>query len=158
MKTQCLQTNEMQHYFRKENASVAGWGREKVALIKSLITWDRKEALEAWLQKIELNLSADIADILFSNKYEFLSIPSSVMNLINVIEQCCFSEIKSLLKIVPVVRRTLEFLRSWGEVETEVSPPFWNHHYSVQCKLSQPKNSFKINLFIKDWNKSSEIL
>jgi hypothetical protein len=38
MKTQCLQTNEMQHYFRKENASVAGWGREKVALIKSLIT------------------------------------------------------------------------------------------------------------------------
>ncbi len=57
MKTQCLQTNETQHYCRKENASEAGWGRERVALIKSLITQDRKDALEARLQKMELNLS-----------------------------------------------------------------------------------------------------
>jgi hypothetical protein len=35
-------------------------GEEKgVALIKSLITQDRKDALEALLQKIELKLSAD---------------------------------------------------------------------------------------------------
>jgi hypothetical protein len=60
MKTQCLQTNEMLHYCRKENAWEAGRGRERVALIKSLITRDRKDALEARLQKIELNLSADI--------------------------------------------------------------------------------------------------
>ncbi len=32
---------------------------KKVALIKSLITCDRKDALEARLEKIELNLSAD---------------------------------------------------------------------------------------------------
>jgi len=34
-------------------------GRERVALIKSLITIDRKDVLEAWLQKIELKMSAD---------------------------------------------------------------------------------------------------
>ncbi len=36
-----------------------GPGRERTALIKSLITRDRKDTLEAFLQKIELNLSAD---------------------------------------------------------------------------------------------------
>ena len=36
MKTQCLQTNEMQHCLGKENAIVVG-GVERVALIKSLI-------------------------------------------------------------------------------------------------------------------------
>ncbi len=50
----------MQHYCRKENAWKAGRERERVALIKSLIMRDRKDALEAQLQKIELNLSADI--------------------------------------------------------------------------------------------------
>ncbi len=59
MKTQCLQTNETQHYCRKENTFEAGWGRERVPLIKSLINPDRKDALEERLQKIELNLSAD---------------------------------------------------------------------------------------------------
>jgi len=34
-------------------------GRERVALMKTLITQDRKDALEVQLQKIELNLSAD---------------------------------------------------------------------------------------------------
>ena len=39
MKTQCLQTNETQHYLGKENALGVGGGveRERVALIKSLI-------------------------------------------------------------------------------------------------------------------------
>jgi len=37
MKTQCLQTNEMQHYLGKENALGVGGGVERVALIKSLI-------------------------------------------------------------------------------------------------------------------------
>jgi hypothetical protein len=37
----------------------AGWGRERVALIKSLITRERKDALEARLQKIKLKMSAD---------------------------------------------------------------------------------------------------
>ncbi len=36
MKTQCLQTNEMQHYLGKENALGARGGVERVALIKSL--------------------------------------------------------------------------------------------------------------------------
>jgi hypothetical protein len=36
-----------------------GRGRERVALIKSLTMQDRKDVLEALLQKIELNLSAD---------------------------------------------------------------------------------------------------
>jgi len=36
-----------------------GRGRERVALIKSLTMQDRKDVLEARLQKIELNLSAD---------------------------------------------------------------------------------------------------
>ena len=49
MKTQCLQTYEVQHYCRKENAGVAGWGRERVALIKSLIMQDRKDMLEVHL-------------------------------------------------------------------------------------------------------------
>ncbi len=60
MKTQRLQTNETQHYCRNENASKTGWGREREALIKSLITRDRKEALEVQLQKIKLNFSTDI--------------------------------------------------------------------------------------------------
>jgi len=51
MKTQCLQTNETQHYCRKERCLRSGGGRESVALIKSLITWDRKDALEARLSK-----------------------------------------------------------------------------------------------------------
>jgi len=37
MKTQCLQTNEMQHCLGKESAIGAGGGVERVALIKSLI-------------------------------------------------------------------------------------------------------------------------
>ena len=47
MKTQCLHTNETQHYCRKENAWEPRRGRERVALIKSLITQDRKDMLEA---------------------------------------------------------------------------------------------------------------
>ncbi len=37
MKTQCLQTNEMQHCLWKESSFGLGGGVEKVALIKSLI-------------------------------------------------------------------------------------------------------------------------
>jgi hypothetical protein len=38
LKTQCLQTNEMQHYLGKESSLGAGGGLvERVALIKSLI-------------------------------------------------------------------------------------------------------------------------
>jgi len=49
MKTQCLQTNETQHYCRKGKTLEAGRGRERVALIKSLITRDRKDVLVARL-------------------------------------------------------------------------------------------------------------
>ncbi len=38
-----MKTHEAQHYCRRENAREAGWGRERVVLIKSLITQDRKE-------------------------------------------------------------------------------------------------------------------
>jgi hypothetical protein len=37
MKTQCLQTNEMQHCLGYETALEAGGGVERVVLIKSLI-------------------------------------------------------------------------------------------------------------------------
>jgi hypothetical protein len=37
MKTQCLQTNKMQHYMGKENAGVEGGVRVELALIKSSI-------------------------------------------------------------------------------------------------------------------------
>ncbi len=37
MKTQCLQTNEIQHCLGKESALGAGGGVERVVLIKSLI-------------------------------------------------------------------------------------------------------------------------
>ncbi len=63
MKTKCLQTNETQHYCIEENTWVGGWGRERVVLIKSLITQDRKDGLEGRLQKIEPNLSADILNL-----------------------------------------------------------------------------------------------
>jgi len=59
MKTQCLQTNKMQHYCGKENAWEAGWVRKKVALIKSLIYARRKR--RAWVAfvkdwpKVDLN-------------------------------------------------------------------------------------------------------
>jgi len=43
MKTQCLQTNEMQHCLGKENALGAGGGVDSVALIKSLIYVRKKE-------------------------------------------------------------------------------------------------------------------
>ncbi len=36
----------------RKGAWEAGWGRERVALIKRLITWDRKDALEAWLPNL----------------------------------------------------------------------------------------------------------
>ena len=49
MKTQCLQTNETKYICGKENAWKAGLGRKRVALIKSLIIQDRKDALEACL-------------------------------------------------------------------------------------------------------------
>ncbi len=37
IKTQCLQTNETQHYLGKEKALGAGGGVERVALVKNLI-------------------------------------------------------------------------------------------------------------------------
>ncbi len=43
MKTQFLQTNEMQHCLGKENALGAGGGVERIALIKSLIYQRKKE-------------------------------------------------------------------------------------------------------------------
>jgi len=43
MKTQCLQTNEMQHCFGNESALGARGGVERDALIKSLIYARRKE-------------------------------------------------------------------------------------------------------------------
>jgi len=43
MKTQCLQTNETQHYCEKENAWGAGWVRKEVALIKGLIYASEKK-------------------------------------------------------------------------------------------------------------------
>ncbi len=58
MKTQCLQTNEMQHYCKKERLLEKQDEKEKgVALIKSLITRDRKDALEARLPNRAENVS-----------------------------------------------------------------------------------------------------
>jgi len=37
-----------------------GWGRERVALIKSLITGDRKSRARGVVAKFELKMSADI--------------------------------------------------------------------------------------------------
>jgi hypothetical protein len=37
MKTQCSQTNEMQHYLGKESVLGAGEGEERVVILKSLI-------------------------------------------------------------------------------------------------------------------------
>ncbi len=45
MKTQCLQTNEMQHSLGKENALEAGGGVERVVLIQSLIYTRKKECM-----------------------------------------------------------------------------------------------------------------
>jgi len=42
MKTQCLQTNKMQHYCGKESAWEVGWVWKRVALIKSLIYTRKK--------------------------------------------------------------------------------------------------------------------
>jgi len=42
-----------------------GRGRERVALFKSLITRNRKDAVEARLQKIKLKMSADMIEMLF---------------------------------------------------------------------------------------------
>ncbi len=52
MKTQCLQTNEMQHYWKGKCVRSKRWSRERVALIKSLIHLSRG-------CQIELNLPAD---------------------------------------------------------------------------------------------------
>ncbi len=59
MKTQCLQTNEMQHYGKgRKMLEKQGWSRERVALIKSLIyaRWKR-DTLEAWLPNRDENVS-----------------------------------------------------------------------------------------------------
>ncbi len=63
MKTPCLQVNKTKHYCVKENAGEDGWGRERVVLIISLITQDRKDMLEVRLQKIEQNFSGDKIEI-----------------------------------------------------------------------------------------------
>ncbi len=55
MKTQCLQTNEMQYCLGKENALGAGGGVERAALIKSLISQDRKNVLRAQGCQVQLN-------------------------------------------------------------------------------------------------------
>jgi len=44
----------------RKGAWDAGWGRERVVLIKSLFKRDRKDALEACLPIFELKMSADI--------------------------------------------------------------------------------------------------
>jgi len=54
-KTQCYQTNETQHCFGKESALGAGWGVERVALIKSLI-YARRRGLGC---QVQLKMSAD---------------------------------------------------------------------------------------------------
>ena len=51
MKTQCSQTNETQHYLKKENAL---GGVERVALIKSLIKRGRENALRAQGCQVQL--------------------------------------------------------------------------------------------------------
>ncbi len=54
MKTQCLQTNEMQHCLGKESA-LGGWGGgERVALIKSLIYQDKENAPRAQGCQVQL--------------------------------------------------------------------------------------------------------
>jgi len=58
MKTQCLQTNEMQHYGKGTCLRSKGWSRERVALIKSLIFQDEKrDVLEALLLNRAENVS-----------------------------------------------------------------------------------------------------
>ncbi len=54
MKTQCLQTNETQHYLGKESALGKGGGIERVALIKSLIKRDRENTLRAQGCQVQL--------------------------------------------------------------------------------------------------------
>ena len=54
MKTQCLQTNETQHYLGKESALGTGGGVERVALIKSLTRQDRENALRAQGCQVQL--------------------------------------------------------------------------------------------------------
>ncbi len=44
----------------RKGAWEAGWGRERVALIKSLIKWDRKRHAWGTVAKFELKMSADI--------------------------------------------------------------------------------------------------
>jgi len=60
MKTQCLQTNEMQHYWKGKYLRSKRWSRERVALIKSLIYARCKETCLRRGCQIELNLSADM--------------------------------------------------------------------------------------------------
>jgi len=45
MKTQCLQTNKMQHYYGKESALEAGWVRKREALIKKFNLHERREKM-----------------------------------------------------------------------------------------------------------------
>jgi len=59
MKTQCFQTNEIQHCLGKESAWEAGWGRERVALVKSFIMQDRKRRAWGVVAKFKLKMSAD---------------------------------------------------------------------------------------------------
>jgi hypothetical protein len=58
MKTQCIQTNEMQHYWKGKCLRSDRWSRERVVLIKSLIykrwKWD---TLEAQLPNLAENVS-----------------------------------------------------------------------------------------------------
>jgi len=60
MKTQCLQTNETQQYWKGKCLRSERWSRERVVLIKSLIYKRWKETRLRRGCQIELNLSADI--------------------------------------------------------------------------------------------------
>jgi len=61
-------------------------GEEKrVALIKSLITRDRKDALEAQLHKIELNLSADTIFYWIASWLRYLSLPNHLVSFVSIL-------------------------------------------------------------------------
>jgi len=66
MKTQCLQTNEIQHYLKGKCLRRERCSRERVALIKSLIYTRWKETCLRRGCQIELKMSADIK--VFSGK------------------------------------------------------------------------------------------
>jgi len=118
MKTQCLQTNKKQNYWKGKCLRSKGWSRERIALIKSLIYVRWKETHLRRGCQIELKMSADKCQKVFKAKN---NLTKKVLNcfLLNYFLNFKFGHyFKIVSKLIFEKNRVVCFIKIKAELES----------------------------------------